>query len=219
MLALLGAGPASSEVKLELVKYDALTAAVRKQRGKVVVVDFWADFCLPCKREFPKLVELDRKHRDRGLVVVSVALDEPNLAARERVRTFLDRQRATFANYLLDERTSFWQDKLKIDGPPLVFVFNRRGELAKKFTDDDGKHLAIEQLVVRLLNEQVHERDAGQGMDGRFGKDTERPFYFDCGRRTGRHGLAGELGAAMFLQSPADHGGDSTGTICLHLAD
>jgi thiol-disulfide isomerase/thioredoxin len=146
-------GPTPSDVRLEVVKYDALTSAVRKQRGKVVVVDFWADFCLPCKREFPKLVELDRKYRDRGLVTISVALDEFNPAVRERVRLFLERNRATFINYLLDERTGFWQDKLKIDGPPLVFVFNRRGDLAKKFVDDEVNHAAIDQLVLRLLNE------------------------------------------------------------------
>lgn len=146
-------GPYPSDVKLELVKYDGLTAAVRKQRGKVVVVDFWGDFCLHCKREFPKLVELDRKYRDRGMVAMSVALDESNLPARQRVQTFLEQKRATFANYLLDERTGFWQDKLKVDGPPLVFVFNRRGELTKKFVDEEVNYAAIEQLVARLLNE------------------------------------------------------------------
>jgi thiol-disulfide isomerase/thioredoxin len=148
-----GPGPSNSDIRLDVVKYDTLTAAVRKQRGKVVVVDFWGDFCLPCKREFPKLVELDRKYRDRGLVTMSVALDEPNPVVQQKVKAFLEQKKATFNNYLLDERTSFWQDKLKIDGPPLVFVFNRRGDLAKKFTDEEVNYTAIEQLVGRLLNE------------------------------------------------------------------
>ena len=44
---------------VQVVKYDGLSALIKQQRGKVVVVDFWADFCIPCKREFPKLVALN----------------------------------------------------------------------------------------------------------------------------------------------------------------
>src|SRR3954466_14751176 len=63
-------------VAVKVVRYDGLTDLVKQNKGKVVVVDFWADYCVPCKREFPKLVALHEKHAKAGLVAVSVSLDE-----------------------------------------------------------------------------------------------------------------------------------------------
>src|SRR5262245_7216956 len=138
-------GPQASDIiKCDVVKYDTLTDVVRKARGKVLVVDCWAEFCMPCKREFPKLVELNRKFKDRGVTCVSVALDENTPAVRQRIQSFLDRQKATFPNYLLDESASFWQDKFKIDGPPVVFVFNRRGDLVRKLRDQEVDYAVID---------------------------------------------------------------------------
>jgi thiol-disulfide isomerase/thioredoxin len=147
----LAADPAPPAVTLKVIRYDELTAAVRQLRGKVVVVDFWADFCLPCKREFPRLMELARRHAGQPVAVVSVALDEP--AKRPNVEAFLRKQCATIDNYLLNEPYPFWQAKLKIEGPPLVFVFNRKGELARRFADEAVDYDNIGNLVNRLLVE------------------------------------------------------------------
>src|SRR5262249_52391323 len=97
-------------IPLETIHYDDLTERVVKLQGKVVVVDFWADFCLPCKKEFPHLVDLQRKYADKGLAAVSVCLtgDDIDDELRQRVRRFLTNQKATFANYLLDEKPQVW---------------------------------------------------------------------------------------------------------------
>ena len=60
-------------VAVTVVKYDGLTEAIKKFKGKVVVVDFWADYCVPCKREFPKLVGLNRDYAKKGLAAASVS--------------------------------------------------------------------------------------------------------------------------------------------------
>ena len=44
--------------------------------GKVVILDFWATWCPPCKAEMPGFVELQKKYGDKGLVIVGVSLDE-----------------------------------------------------------------------------------------------------------------------------------------------
>jgi thiol-disulfide isomerase/thioredoxin len=147
------AEPPAETVTLTVTRYDGLTDAVRKLRGKVVVVDFWADFCAPCKREFPRLVALHRKHADAGLATVSVSLDANGDAERGRVLAFLKRQKATFANFLLDEPAGMWQHKLKVDGPPLVFVFNRKGDLVRRMSDGDVDYDAVARLVATLLTE------------------------------------------------------------------
>src|SRR5215207_11502461 len=64
-------------VTMQPMSYGDLGHLVRAHKGKVVVVDFWADYCAPCKKAFPHLVQLHQKHARDGLVVISVNLDDP----------------------------------------------------------------------------------------------------------------------------------------------
>ena len=144
--------PKSEAVALRVVKYHELSEAIRRNRGNVVVVDFWADFCVPCKREFPKLVALHGKYAKAGLVAMSVSLDDlASDGAKERVQKFLTAQKATLSNFVLDEKPEIWQAKLKVEGPPLVVVFNRQGQLEQKFVDKQVDYAAIEKLISELL--------------------------------------------------------------------
>ena len=61
-------------------------------RGKVVLVDFWASWCAPCRQEFPVLERLHRTYASQGLAIVGVSVD--NDVAN--VRTFLRRNSASF---------------------------------------------------------------------------------------------------------------------------
>ena len=94
---------------------------------------------------------MHHKYVKDGLVAVSVSLDDPSEAKnKEAVLKFLRAKKATFDNFILNEQPEAWQEKLKIDGPPCVFVFNRAGEVAKKFSAEvDYKE--IEKLVQELL--------------------------------------------------------------------
>jgi peroxiredoxin len=64
---------------------DGNTIRMAGLRGKVVVVDFWATWCEPCREELPVLNRLYRRHRSEGLVVVGVSVDN----AEDNVREFL----------------------------------------------------------------------------------------------------------------------------------
>jgi thiol-disulfide isomerase/thioredoxin len=147
---LLAEPPAAVAVKV--VRYDGVGDVIKQNRGKVVVLDFWADYCVPCKREFPKLVALHNQHAKAGLVAASVSLDDLSEdGAKDKVVKFLEKQQATMTNLILDEKPDVWQAKLKIDGPPLVMVFNRKGELEQKFVDKDVDYAVIGKLVAELL--------------------------------------------------------------------
>jgi thiol-disulfide isomerase/thioredoxin len=151
-----GAAPAQpgndAAVKVEKIKYDDLGKRVRSYKGKVVVVDFWADFCIPCKREFPHLVALHNQYKNDGLIAFSVALDNPADAnAQTAIQKFLTKQNAGgLTNLHLDEATEVWQKKLGIDGPPCVYVLNRDGRIAGKW-DDKVDYADIEKTVADLM--------------------------------------------------------------------
>jgi thiol-disulfide isomerase/thioredoxin len=144
---------APAEVKLQVVKRTGLDAELKKLRGKVVVLDVWADFCLPCKQEFPHLVALHKKYAGKGLVCVSVSVDEADQHAA--ALKFLKSRGATFPNYRLDEPPPGWQEHFDIYGPPAVFVYGRDGKLAGRFDHNDVNktftYKDVEKLVQKVL--------------------------------------------------------------------
>lgn len=142
-------------IELKTVKYPELAKFIRAQKGKVVVVDIWGDFCLPCKKEFPHLVELHKKHADKGLVCVSVAIDEKYTP---KALEFLKKVGATFPNFWLDEPGDVWQERWDLKGVPAVFVFDRQGRRYRKFDNDDPDkqftYADVEPVVQKLLAEK-----------------------------------------------------------------
>jgi thiol-disulfide isomerase/thioredoxin len=149
------AAPAPGEVKLAAVTYDQLAEAVRSLRGKVVVVDAWATYCVPCMKEFPNLVRLERTYAQDGLVCISVSVDSPK--RQDAALKFLQRQKAAFANYLLTEDPPVWPDRWNVKGVPVVFVFDREGRRAAKFDNDEPHQFTyedVEALVKKLLAAQ-----------------------------------------------------------------
>lgn len=143
----------TADIKLQRIHYLDLAAQVKLLKGQVVVVDFWADYCEPCKREFSKLVALQRQFGARGLAVVTVSLDDADDAeVTKNVHEFLLRQQATSVNYILHEKPEVWQAKLKVQGPPCVFVFDRSGELLHVYRGSVD-YVAIEKAVAAALKE------------------------------------------------------------------
>ncbi len=95
---------------------------------------------------------MHRKYGPRGLVAVSVSLDDPK-DAKERLKVddFLRKKEAAFANFILDVSADEWQKRLKTDGLPCVYVFDRENRTALKQVEDAVDYAAIEQTVESLL--------------------------------------------------------------------
>ena len=92
---------------------------------------------------------MHNKYAKEGFAAISVSLDDPkDEAARQRVLDFLRKQKATFTNLILDEKSEVWQEKLKFDGPPCVFVFNRDGKWKPYMMPD---YAEIEKYVAELM--------------------------------------------------------------------
>ena len=114
LLALSGIATASGgEAELQLEQY----------RGKVVVVDFWASWCVPCRRSFPWMNEMQAKYGDRGLVIVGVNVDRDRAAAEE----FLAELPANFRIHFDNDASV--AEAFGVEAMPSSFVIDRDGEV------------------------------------------------------------------------------------------
>ena len=98
---------------------------------------------------------MHNKYKNEGLVAFSCALDNTERKGiQEKLLKFLKEKKATFPNFLLNETDEeVWQGKLKIDGPPAVFVFDPEGKPAKKFTEN-FTYEDVEKVVSDLIKKK-----------------------------------------------------------------
>lgn len=76
-----------------LTALDGTVLTPEALRGKIVLINFWATWCLPCRVEMPLLQRMAERHRDAGLVVVGLSVDR---SGEESVRTFLRGRGVTY---------------------------------------------------------------------------------------------------------------------------
>lgn len=122
-------------------------------RGKVLYVDFWASWCLPCAKAFPFMNQLDRDFKDQGLQIVAVNLDE----VREEAEHFLARHPASF---VVATDPQFQCAKgFDVQAMPSSYLVDRAGlirhvHLGFRSGDAEG----IRRLVEELLTPRPNER-------------------------------------------------------------
>lgn len=115
-------------------------------KGKVVVVDFWATWCPPCRREIPGYIELQKKYGERGLVILGFSVDELSPA---EVKAFGERMKMNYPILMADGDVAGAFGG--VQGLPTAFVIDREGQVrhAKVGMARDAK--AYEALIVSLL--------------------------------------------------------------------
>jgi peroxiredoxin len=106
---------------------DAKSARVKLSdyKGKVVLLNFWATWCGPCKVEIPWFVEFEKKYQDRGFAVLGVSMDDGGLQV---VRTFMEEHKVNY-------RVAIGTDQVArlyggVDSLPTTFIIDRDGRIA-----------------------------------------------------------------------------------------
>ena len=116
--------------------------------GKVIVVNFWATWCEPCRAEMPALDAYYKKHKAEGLEVIAISMDQPadDSKVREVMRAF------TFGAVL--GREASFRGYGRVWRLPLTFVIDRAGVLRKDgWYGDPGIDLSLlDKIVTPLLS-------------------------------------------------------------------
>jgi thiol-disulfide isomerase/thioredoxin len=127
---------ANPRVTLTIGGERTLASMLEGHRGEVVLVDFWATWCVPCVLAFPHTVELSQRYRERGLATVSVSMNEPS--DRASVLAFFTKANAEFENLLTEYGAGAeFVDAFELRGDiPCYKLYDRKGALRYVFSSD-----------------------------------------------------------------------------------
>lgn len=126
---------------------DGKHQALQQWQGKVLVLNFWAPWCPPCRAETPAFIALQEKYRARDVVFVGVALDQ-----KDKVQAFVDEMGVNYP-ILLGENDAAELAKIagnRLGGLPFTAVFKKDGGIATTVTGE-YKSDALEKMLNSLL--------------------------------------------------------------------
>lgn len=131
-----GSKPSESLLRPESERRDAPDFSLRDSegkvvrladyRGKVVLLNFWATWCGPCKIEIPWFVEFERQHKDKGFAVLGISMDEEGW---DVVKPFISEIGINYRVLMGDDSVA--QLYGGVDSLPTTFLIDREGRVAK----------------------------------------------------------------------------------------
>ena len=101
--------------------------SLSQYRGKVVILNFWATWCPPCREEMPSMERLYQKYKDQGLVILAVSADENG---KKAVSQFL--QKTPYSFPILLDSDNIAQNAYGVFRFPESFIIDRNGMVVKK---------------------------------------------------------------------------------------
>lgn len=141
-------GPRQPAADFNLKTLDGKSLQLSALKGKVVLLDFWATWCPPCRQEIPHFKELYDQYRGKGLEIIGVALDD---GGEKDVAPFA---RQNQINYPLVAAggQELAQRYGGIRGIPTTFLIDKQGRIAKKYIGYQSKEV-FEKEIQRFLAE------------------------------------------------------------------
>jgi thiol-disulfide isomerase/thioredoxin len=146
----------SAQSKMTLVDAASYPRLIAAQKGKVVLTNFWATWCVPCRKEMPALVQLNQKLAARGFSLVMISADEP---AREAQALALLKQNAVAgaslrlkpdADATFDGIYTTIDPKWSDGALPALFLYDRTGKKVRSFVGETPTK-DIEAAIQKLL--------------------------------------------------------------------
>jgi thiol-disulfide isomerase/thioredoxin len=128
---------------------DGSNISMDDMKDYVLIIDFWAPWCPPCRSEIPGFVELHNKYKDKKFAVIGIAVS----TTEDDVKTFIKQQNV---NYPMIMVTNELRKKYEIamgqpiTGIPTTFVVNRKGEIASVHVGSVSKSV-FEQEILKLF--------------------------------------------------------------------
>ena len=115
--------------------------------GQVVLLDFWATWCAPCRKSMPELQALHDKYSARGFRVLGVSIDEGGPA---KVKKFVESKRFTYPIAMDSGKAPAWE-AFAVKAVPAAFLLDREGRIVAQWTGSPAKGDELERKLEELL--------------------------------------------------------------------
>ena len=138
----------------EVPTLDGARLKLSDYLGKVVVVDFWATWCGPCRQEIPQLVRISNQNRERGVEIIGLHIDDRGQSTPQQIRRFIEQYSINYPVGMASNEMFMAYLGAIEDTIPQTLVFDRKGRLVKHFVGYGPAH-------ARALDEAVNLALAG----------------------------------------------------------
>src|SRR5580704_7437519 len=125
---------------------DGKTVHLSDYKGKVVLLDFWATWCAPCKVEIPWFMEFEQQYKDKGFAVLGVSMDEDGWTA---VKPYLERIKVNYRIVLGNDKVG--DQYGGVDSLPTTFLIDRQGRIAATHVGLSGGKEDFRNDITNLL--------------------------------------------------------------------
>ncbi len=142
--------------ELKLPDLNGAEWSLHQNRGRVVLINFWATWCAPCRAETPMLVNFSKEYKRRGLEIVGIALDDDGAG---NVKNFVADYKVDYPILLPVPDSAL----SRIDPVPTTLLIDADGRLAKKYVGALSENILrtdIEKLIGRLMMKNETTKDA-----------------------------------------------------------
>lgn len=123
------------------------TVSPADYKGKVVLLDFWATWCGPCKVEIPWFMDFEKQFKDQGFAVLGVSMDEDGWSA---IKPYVQNMKMNYRVLLGNDDVSTAYGGL--DSLPTTFLIDRQGKIASVHVGVSMGKEDFKNAIVRLLN-------------------------------------------------------------------
>jgi peroxiredoxin len=124
---------------------DGKTVKLSDFKGKVVILDFWATWCPPCRAEIPDFVALENQYKSKGLAIIGVSLDQGGSGV---VSAFAKAQKMNYTVVMGDENVA--QAYGDIQAIPTTFIIDPKGNIVTAHQGETAKSV-FEADIQKLL--------------------------------------------------------------------
>jgi peroxiredoxin len=123
---------------------DGKTVHISDYKGKVVLLDFWATWCAPCKIEIPWFMEFEQQYKDKGFAVLGVSMDDDGWTV---VKPYLQQMKINYRVVLGNDKVG--EAYGGVDSLPTTFLIDREGRIA-------GTHIGLSGGKDDFKNDILH---------------------------------------------------------------